>query len=215
MTRFPTPAHLASWARFAPGVKESAGRKKGTGSTGHGDRYLARSWARPPSDEQDQHVPGRTLPAHRPPPWQEEGRRRGRSFHPGHRLVPAARRERPVQRPRPRLLRLSNQPRTLEAQPHSRARSPRLPRHPAACRLTHPSIDLTATNPVPAPLRSAGTLSHARSLFIFELVTQSSPILERPASLVGEPKLVGPPPEHVKWIKQENTGCGSYRTYRR
>src|SRR5674476_547205 len=42
MTRFPTPAHLSSWARFAPGVKESAGRKKGTGSTCHGDRYLAR-----------------------------------------------------------------------------------------------------------------------------------------------------------------------------
>jgi transposase len=42
MGRFPTPAHLSSWARFAPGVKESAGRKKGTGSTGHGDRYLAR-----------------------------------------------------------------------------------------------------------------------------------------------------------------------------
>jgi transposase len=42
MTRFPTPAHLSSWARLAPGVKESAGRKKGTGSTGHGNRYLAR-----------------------------------------------------------------------------------------------------------------------------------------------------------------------------
>jgi transposase len=42
MTRFPTPAHLSSWARFAPGVKESAGRKKGAGATGHGDRYLAR-----------------------------------------------------------------------------------------------------------------------------------------------------------------------------
>jgi len=42
MTRFPTPAHLASWARFAPGVKESAGRKKGNGATGHGNRYLAR-----------------------------------------------------------------------------------------------------------------------------------------------------------------------------
>jgi transposase len=42
MTRFPTSAHLASWARFAPGVKESAGRKKGTGSTGHGNPYLAR-----------------------------------------------------------------------------------------------------------------------------------------------------------------------------
>jgi transposase len=42
MSRFPTPAHLASWARFAPGVKESAGRKKGNGSTGHGNPYLAR-----------------------------------------------------------------------------------------------------------------------------------------------------------------------------
>jgi transposase len=42
MSRFPTPAHLASWARFAPGVRESAGRKKGKGATGHGNRYLAR-----------------------------------------------------------------------------------------------------------------------------------------------------------------------------
>jgi transposase len=42
MSRFPTPAHLASWARFAPGVKESAGRRKGSGSTGHGNPYLAR-----------------------------------------------------------------------------------------------------------------------------------------------------------------------------
>jgi len=41
MTRFPTASHLAAWARFAPSVKESAGRKKGTGATGHGDRYLA------------------------------------------------------------------------------------------------------------------------------------------------------------------------------
>jgi len=42
MDRFPTAAHLCSWARFAPGVKESAGRKKGNGATGHGNRYLAR-----------------------------------------------------------------------------------------------------------------------------------------------------------------------------
>jgi transposase len=41
MTRFPTAAHLASWAKFAPGIKESAGRKKGNGATGHGNRYLA------------------------------------------------------------------------------------------------------------------------------------------------------------------------------
>ena len=42
MSRFPTAGHLSSWARFAPGVKESAGRKKGNGATGHGNRYLAR-----------------------------------------------------------------------------------------------------------------------------------------------------------------------------
>jgi transposase len=42
MSRFPTPAHLASWARFAPGVSESAGRTKGNAGTGHGNRYLAR-----------------------------------------------------------------------------------------------------------------------------------------------------------------------------
>ena len=42
MSRFPTAAHLCSWARFSPSVKESAGRKKGNGATGHGNRYLAR-----------------------------------------------------------------------------------------------------------------------------------------------------------------------------
>jgi len=42
MTRFPTPAHLTSWARFAPGVSESAGRPKGNAGTGKGNRYLAR-----------------------------------------------------------------------------------------------------------------------------------------------------------------------------
>jgi transposase len=42
MSRFPTPAHLTSWARFAPGVSESAGRKKGNAGTGKGNRYLAR-----------------------------------------------------------------------------------------------------------------------------------------------------------------------------
>jgi transposase len=42
MTRFPTPGHLSSWARFAPGIKESAGKNKGSGATGHGNPYLAR-----------------------------------------------------------------------------------------------------------------------------------------------------------------------------
>ncbi len=42
MTRFPTPGHLCSWGKFAPGIKSSAGKSKGNGSTGHGNRYLAR-----------------------------------------------------------------------------------------------------------------------------------------------------------------------------
>jgi transposase len=42
MGRFPTAGHLAWWAKFTPGVKESAGKKKGKSSTGHGNRYLAR-----------------------------------------------------------------------------------------------------------------------------------------------------------------------------
>jgi transposase len=42
MTRFPTSGHLCSWAKFAPGVSESAGKKKGAGATGHGNPYLAR-----------------------------------------------------------------------------------------------------------------------------------------------------------------------------
>lgn len=43
MSRFPTPGHLASWAKFSPGIKASADKAKGNGSTGHGNRYLARA----------------------------------------------------------------------------------------------------------------------------------------------------------------------------
>lgn len=43
MSRFPTPGHLCSWAKFSPGIKSSAGKDKGSGSTGHGNKYLARA----------------------------------------------------------------------------------------------------------------------------------------------------------------------------
>lgn len=42
MSRFPTSGHLCSWAKFSPGISSSAGKTKGNGSTGHGNRYLAR-----------------------------------------------------------------------------------------------------------------------------------------------------------------------------
>jgi len=42
MSRFPTPGHLGSWAKFTPTTKQSAGKRKGNGTTGHGNRYLAK-----------------------------------------------------------------------------------------------------------------------------------------------------------------------------
>jgi len=42
MTRFPTSGHLCSCSKFSPGIKSSAGKHKGNGATGHGDRYHAR-----------------------------------------------------------------------------------------------------------------------------------------------------------------------------
>ena len=39
MTRFPSDAHLASWARMCPGTDESAG-KRGSGATGRGNKWL-------------------------------------------------------------------------------------------------------------------------------------------------------------------------------
>jgi transposase len=40
MTVFPTAAHLVSWARWSPQVKQSAGKRKGGNATGRGNPYL-------------------------------------------------------------------------------------------------------------------------------------------------------------------------------
>ena len=42
MSRFATAGHLCSWAKFAPGINSSAGKSKGSASSGHGNPYLAR-----------------------------------------------------------------------------------------------------------------------------------------------------------------------------
>ena len=39
MSRFPTEAHIASWAKLSPGNNESAG-KRYSGKTGQGNRWL-------------------------------------------------------------------------------------------------------------------------------------------------------------------------------
>src|SRR5216117_3644196 len=40
MAIFPTAAHLVSWARWSPQVKQSAGKRKGSNATGRGNPYL-------------------------------------------------------------------------------------------------------------------------------------------------------------------------------
>jgi transposase len=40
MAVFPTAAHLVSWAKWSPQVKQSAGKRKGSNSTGRGNPYL-------------------------------------------------------------------------------------------------------------------------------------------------------------------------------
>jgi transposase len=40
MTVFPTAGHLVSWAKWSPQVKQSAGKRKGSNSTGRGNPYL-------------------------------------------------------------------------------------------------------------------------------------------------------------------------------
>ena len=69
MTRFPTAGHLVSWAKFAPGVKESGGQEERQEHhrprqplPGPGARQRRRR-RRP-----HRHLPRRALPAHRPPP---------------------------------------------------------------------------------------------------------------------------------------------------
>ncbi|MGW6504694.1 transposase [Nonomuraea angiospora] len=97
MTRFPTAGHLASWARFAPTTKESAGRKKGRSATGHGNPYLARvlGEAAVSADKTNTFLGERYRP-HRPPPRQEESHRRRRPLH---HLAPVVRPQRSLHRP--------------------------------------------------------------------------------------------------------------------
>ena len=136
MDRFPTAGHLVSWAKFAPGVKESAEEERQRHDRawqplpGPGPRQRRRLH-RP-----DRHLPGRAVPAHRPPPRQPESRRRHRPLPADHHLAPA-------RRPTARCTDLGSDfyhtrigPRTPQTQPHPPARSARLQGHPRIRGLT-------------------------------------------------------------------------------
>jgi transposase len=119
MQRFPTAGHLVSWAKFAPGVKESAGKKKGKNATGHGNSYLARVLGNAAvAAGKTQTFPRRTLPAHRPPTRPQESRRCDRPIPAGHHLAPTLSTRCPLPRPRRRLLHHPHRPRTPQTRPH-------------------------------------------------------------------------------------------------
>jgi transposase len=138
MGRFPTAGHLVSWAKFAPGVKESVRREAERQEHHRARQFLPGAGARQRRRlrRPDRHLPWRAVPAHRTPAWQKESRGRHRPVHSGHHLAPARRPRRPIHRPRQRLLRHPYQSRTPQAQPHPPARSPRLQGHPRTRGLT-------------------------------------------------------------------------------
>ena len=92
----PTAGHLVSWAKFAPGVKEV--RRQDQGHRLHRARQpLPRSGTRGGAVAAGRPIPSSvSATAHRPSTWREEADRRGRPVHPGHRLAPAVRSDRPL-----------------------------------------------------------------------------------------------------------------------
>ena len=102
MTRFPSAAHLVSWAGLCPRNDESAGKRRST---------RARRW-RPLAQDHARHrrlgrgahqglVPPGAIPAPQGPPRRQEGHPRRRGLH-ARRVLPHAARRRRVPRPRRR-----------------------------------------------------------------------------------------------------------------
>ena len=136
MSRFPTAAHLVSWAKLCPRTIQSGAdpaRRQDRQGQPISQRGARRGRRR---GRQNQHLPRRTLPAHRQTPRQTQGPRRGRPLDPGHHLEPAHRPHRPLPRPRRRLPRHPHQHRTQSTQPHHATDRDGLPRHPRTRRLT-------------------------------------------------------------------------------
>ena len=102
MTRFPTAAHLVSWAGLCPSARQSGPRTR-AGKKGQGDTWLRGSLGQAATGA----ARTATFPGER---YSRIARRRGKAkaqvaaLHPGHYLAPAGRSRRPVHRPRLRLL---------------------------------------------------------------------------------------------------------------
>ena len=134
-TGSPTAEHLVSWAKSRSGVKKirrEEERQRHDGAwqplPGPGPRQRRRLH-RP-----DRHLPGRAVPAHRPPPRQPGSRRRHRPLPADHHLAPARRPTATLHRPGQRFLLHPDRPpnaanaTTSASSKHSATRSPSNPR---------------------------------------------------------------------------------------
>ncbi len=150
MTRFPTAAHLASWAGLCPGNNESAGKHR-SGRTRKGSNELCAvlaecAW----SARAHQHLRRRPVPAVPPPLRQErrtESRHRHRP-HPGRDHLARPRRDHPLPRPRLGLLHPPHRsPQGTQAPTHPRARSTRTQGQHRTQRRVNPHQYRSPTNP--------------------------------------------------------------------
>src|SRR5262249_53893683 len=109
MSVFPTASHLVSCAQWSPQVRQSAGKRKGSNTTGRGNPLPQRRTRRS-RDQRRPHpvLPRRQVPAADQAHAQEESPRRHRQLHAGHHPRPAVRPRRQLPRPRRRLLRTAH-----------------------------------------------------------------------------------------------------------
>jgi transposase len=154
MTRFPTPAHLASWAGRTPLDKQS-GKRAGQARHKRGNRYLgAITGESAGKTDTREGARYRKLARSR---GKANSLRRGRQ-HPDARLPQApVHPRRPLRRPRRRLLRQAAEPGTPGQPPRRQARRPRLQGHHRAPRHPDQGADqLTAhRRPAGTPCREA------------------------------------------------------------
>ena len=151
MSRFPTAAHLVSWAGLCPSARQSGPRTR-NGKKGQGDGYLRGYLGQAATGVgRHRHLPRRAPSAHRPPPRPGQGPGRHRPLHPGHHLAPARQPRSPVHRPRPRLPRQPHRQGQEDPQPHPPAPGARPDRHHRPCRLTHTARTQTRS---PSPARA-------------------------------------------------------------
>ena len=90
MSRFPTPGHLVSWAKFAPKARQSAGRSKAA-ATGKGNPWLGGTIGEAAigAARTSTFLAARYKRVVKAPRQETRGRRR--QLHPHHRLAPALR----------------------------------------------------------------------------------------------------------------------------